>query len=458
MPQVPASGLPPLPTLPQSIARTASPPSFLTAVSSSSSSSSPSSASPRPASRPSSPLDHQSSKTPPSRSVNSTPSIPPLLPQAITSSNMDSATTIARTGMSSSSTTTSSASTAAAAAAQNIPDNSQSRTRNKKKLGISVNGHYHFQSTLSPFSDLSSPALTTPMSALTPGTSTSSSVNVPNGPGSSSNGGRLLHPVLSYRSTASSPDSTIGSSGGGGSTTFKILNTLKSATPRSAISAQTSTVAKVSSNARYYADEETRAMLHLLIESDAKFEEVVELGFPSNMEEYEKELSDDININAFLHSPISVVPRERTLKITLTPSSMRADEDTIYGWQNDANIDSGTIKSLKSLSPPTINTGAQGLGTPGTTSGEDTPSSSTGKLPISPQSPEPVIVSTAYSTSAPASLEDSGASKMKRMFGKLRKPKPTPNASIMITSADIQASKNGANSADENDDFLDDDF
>ena len=37
-----------------------------------------------------------------------------------------------------------------------------------------------------------------------------------------------------------------------------------------------------------------------------------------------------------LSSPMSAVPREMTLKFTLTPASMRADEAVIYGWQSTA--------------------------------------------------------------------------------------------------------------------------
>jgi hypothetical protein len=125
--------------------------------------------------------------------------------------------------------------------------------------------------------------------------------------------------------------------------------------------------------------------------------------------------------------------REMTLKFTLTPASMRADEDKIYGWQQD-HIDSGTVRSLKS-----IGNGDDDLDPPPLTPG----GAPTIASQVSNEGP-PVAPYYRSSTRNEASFIPAGGlggdvsskKKVQRMFGRLRKPRTQTNA-YMITSADV---------------------
>ena len=110
----------------------------------------------------------------------------------------------------------------------------------------------------------------------------------------------------------------------------------------------------------------------------------------------------------FLNS-VNAVPREMTLKITLSPPGMRADEEAIYGWQRD-HIDTGTMKSVRSLGA--VEEDAEELF----------------QMPM-PQ-PQGLLDS-------PTSPQSGNKIKKVFRFGKLRKPKVSTNT-YMITSADMK--------------------
>lgn len=62
-------------------------------------------------------------------------------------------------------------------------------------------------------------------------------------------------------------------------------------------------------------------------------------------------------------TPVSTTPRELTLKITLTPSSMRATEEVIYGWQKTETPSTATAASTPTTASvsPTDCDGYDGL-------------------------------------------------------------------------------------------------
>lgn len=109
------------------------------------------------------------------------------------------------------------------------------------------------------------------------------------------------------------------------------------------------------------------------------------------------------------------VEREMTLKFTLTPSTMRADETLIYGWQKEY-VESGTLKNYKRTieEDPDVTEDAHNTGLAG------------GAAAVSSQ-PSGFIPS--------RGLGDNGG-KVKGLFSRLRKPKETKNA-YMITSSDV---------------------
>lgn len=118
-------------------------------------------------------------------------------------------------------------------------------------------------------------------------------------------------------------------------------------------------------NARFYGDADVRAKLRLLA-SDIDFDDIVDHGFPqirlsggshgshgdaasddgARSFEFRDHssagslagLSDDYGSSGASAISYVTVPgarRDMTLKMTLTPSTMRADEETLYGWQKE---------------------------------------------------------------------------------------------------------------------------
>lgn len=259
-----------------------------------------------------------------------------------------------------------------------------------------------------------------------------------------------LRPVRSQNSTAPSSFSNANN-------TKKIFSQF-STSVKSTLTPQSATlpVQSLSNvNAKFYSDPEVKAKLRLLTFSNMRFDEVIEFGFPmdmdpdarrgskatvaseplrsdshhdamsnghglpySGLEEWHMSLDKMASFDPssplsdsklspssrHLHS-INPVPREMTLKITLSPPAMRADEELIYGWQRE-HIDTGTVKSIKSLGP---------VDEEATTPTIDTQLS-------------PVDLSQGLGP------KKSG---VKRVFGKLRKPKPAASPA-MITSADMK--------------------
>lgn len=239
-------------------------------------------------------------------------------------------------------------------------------------------------------------------------------------------------------------------------------------------------VNEVGNNAKYYQDNDVKNKLRLLVSSSAKFDEFIEFGFPIHLapadlaligvsEAVEKNVQLDSPVGMIfdednrlsassiekikegydlheqkievegstftnrqlsmyhtsstgspLMSPVSTVPREMTLKFTLTPSSMRADEAVIYGWQTSGNVDfldteeEGAVPGVSAVSTqaPLVQNGS-------------------GDVTI-------ITDSAAVSSAIPVGGlgKDSSGSMMKRVFGKLKKNKPN-SSSVMITSADL---------------------
>lgn len=122
-----------------------------------------------------------------------------------------------------------------------------------------------------------------------------------------------------------------------------------------------------------------------------------------------------------LTSPMSAVPRDMTLKFTLTPASMRADEAIIYGWQKSLGASDEALEELDD---------------------EDYSQSTGTSLPTSSGD---VTITQDSTSGSPNSIpvggfgKDSASSKkmMKRMFGKLKKNPKSSGPSVMITSADL---------------------
>uniref|UniRef100_A0A060TAY0 ARAD1B11110p n=1 Tax=Blastobotrys adeninivorans TaxID=409370 RepID=A0A060TAY0_BLAAD len=259
-----------------------------------------------------------------------------------------------------------------------------------------------------------------------------------------------LRPVRSQNSTAPSSFSNANN-------TKKIFSQF-STSVKSTLTPQSATlpVQSLSNvNAKFYSDPEVKAKLRLLTFSNMRFDEVIEFGFPmdmdpdarrgskatvaseplrsdshhdtmsnghglpySGLEEWHMSLDKMASFDPssplsdsrlspssrHLHS-INPVPREMTLKITLSPPAMRADEELIYGWQRE-HIDTGTVKSIKSLGP------------------------------VDEEATTPTI----DNQLSPVDLSHGLGPKksgVKRVFGKLRKPKPAASPA-MITSADMK--------------------
>ncbi|CAN6598262.1 hypothetical protein TRVA0_001S05534 [Trichomonascus vanleenenianus] len=178
--------------------------------------------------------------------------------------------------------------------------------------------------------------------------------------------------------------------------------------------ASTTPLVSIGIHAKFFNESDTKTKLKLLSSSDAKFDEIIEFGFPIAPDQRDREYANSTRAEKRFSldpSNVSAVPREMTLKITLSPPAMRADEKAIYGWQKELIEPSGALKSAKSI---------EKLVTPAIPEYEYTSSSS----PISPSS----------ITSSNSTKRGGG---MKKVFGKLgRKQKPTGNP-LMITSADM---------------------
>lgn len=125
------------------------------------------------------------------------------------------------------------------------------------------------------------------------------------------------------------------------------------------------------------------------------------VSFPSVAAAAASSSSSALNLTAA--EMASSCNRESTLKLTLTPESMRADEAVLYGWQRDH------IASNFSASQP------------------------------DPETDYATLDDVSESQFIPAGglgADVSSSKKVRRVFGKLRRPRPTPNA-YMITSSDV---------------------
>jgi hypothetical protein len=239
----------------------------------------------------------------------------------------------------------------------------------------------------------------------------------------------------------------------------------------------------VSNKACYYKANEVKNKLRLLVSSPAKFDEFIEFGFPTHLTpadlaligitdttanhaklespvdmlfdgnksfeqiiephdlreqniEIERSVfsdrqlsmyhDDNNNNNSGLSSPMSAVPREMTLKFTLTPASMRADEAVIYGWQStETAIDILAADDEGAASGGSFTTGGS------TMTAAPRVKNGSGDVTI-------IADSAAVSSAIPVGGlgKDSSGSMMKRVFGKLKKNKAN-GSSVMITSADL---------------------
>lgn len=153
-------------------------------------------------------------------------------------------------------------------------------------------------------------------------------------------------------------------------------------------------------------------------------------------------------------APMSAVPREMTIKFTLTPASMRADESILYGWQ-DNNIAGGDGEGFDSEDPTptpsamssTIFRNPSGLtsafgalaGSAGaaafTSSGNSSSNSHVTAVPH-----DPISTNSAIAIPACGFGKEGQSSKqmMRRVFSRLKKPqKSVSGSSVMITSADL---------------------
>lgn len=237
----------------------------------------------------------------------------------------------------------------------------------------------------------------------------------------------------------------------------------------------------VGNKASYYKTSEVKNKLQVLVSSPAKFDEFIEFGFPTRLApadlaligvtdaatshvqlespvdmlfdgrvsleqitephdlreqhiEIERSVFSDRQLSMYhgdgdssgLSSPMSAVPREMTLKFTLTPASMRADEAVIYGWQSTATaMDILAADDEGAASAVSVVTGAA------TTTAAPRVKNRSGDVTI-------IADSAAVSSAIPVGGlgKDSSGSMMKRVFGKLKKNK-TNGSSVMITSADL---------------------
>jgi hypothetical protein len=296
------------------------------------------------------------------------------------------------------------------------PGSISSRPRNKKKLGINTNNsNYNYSSFPPP------PPSAPPGPVPSPGDQPRSQSQERQLSVSSSQ--TRLRPMQSHTSSVKTT-----------TTNNKLFsNAIKSLTPQTP---STSTFLKsIGSNAKFFSDPETKQKLHLL-NSDIRFDEIMEFGFPPEVvpeprrgskatvfsdpgAAKQSTSSDDVFEFNGTTSPLSEYrntiygamtgPREMTLKITLSPPGMRADDETIYGWQKD-HIDTGTFKSLKSvdeLSPPD-------------------PDYEQNNPPSSPSDTETL--------NTPAKKTG-----VKRVLGRFKsnKQKLAPNGAMMITSNDV---------------------
>lgn len=237
----------------------------------------------------------------------------------------------------------------------------------------------------------------------------------------------------------------------------------------------------MAAHAKHYQDKDIENKLRLLVSSQAKFDELIEFGFPihlgpsdlaiveSGSEMQMSPLSDDLPddlsspgslahwqtqhaaleqiresmdltrkgdhfedegarysrmslVSNGLGSPMAAVPREMTLKFTLTPASMRADEAILYGWQKMLNASDEALEEMEDEESYSSGLGSGPAVTPGLDANVTNESG-------------------ALSNSIPVGGfgKDAASSKtmMKRVFGKLKKGPKANGTSVMITSADM---------------------
>lgn len=160
---------------------------------------------------------------------------------------------------------------------------------------------------------------------------------------------------------------------------------------------------------------------------DLESKRVFNRGSQKNNVEYEGQRYSMVRSSIYstnstaLATPMSAVPREMTLKFTLTPQSMRADEAILYGWQTHSGSqgdhetvyeDANTLSSTTTRSAAIISTGdiiVTGEGMSG------------GPIPVRGFGKD---------------NNTSSKKMMKRVFGKLKKGPKASGSSVMITSAD----------------------
>lgn len=140
-----------------------------------------------------------------------------------------------------------------------------------------------------------------------------------------------------------------------------------------------------------------------------------------------------------ISSPISAVPREMTLKFTLTPASMRADEAILYGWQSSMNTPSQSTTASHAEEDY-----ESGPATPGVHSSSGGGVSNTGGDVVLTGEPG----SSSSAIPAGGLGNDGGSSKaiMKRVFSKLvkKEKKMHSSGSVMITSSDREIPSSGS--------------
>lgn len=252
-------------------------------------------------------------------------------------------------------------------------------------------------------------------------------------------------------------------------TSNKILSSLSSSVKNISSQPKTNEIIRtVTPNAKYYQDKEIEGKLRLLISSQFKFDELIEFGFPihlapsdmlsvgeeisypeqgenadldspaalSNWQQQNSELEqiresldmsgkfsnfeDESKYNSSLASPMSAVRREMTLKFTLTPASMRADEAILYGWQKNLGGSEDALEDYEEDDVNVVNDAEQPQAAAGVTITSNQPSGSSA-IPVG------------------GFGKDQASSKtiMKRVFGKLKKGPKATGPSVMITSADM---------------------
>lgn len=235
----------------------------------------------------------------------------------------------------------------------------------------------------------------------------------------------------------------------------------------------------VAGSAKHYQDKEIEGKLKLLVSSQLKFDELIEFGFPIQMQSSDLSLVGESSASisdsgsptlpslqhqqnltleqiresldtprkmgnyedesrysmtsSNLMSPMSAVPREMTLKFTLTPASMRADEAILYGWQKTMES-SDSLEAYEEEDP--MDPGLAGG------NGEHHPLGFSANTTARAAGPGVLITDTQASSSIPVGGlgKDAANSKtmMKRVFGKLKKAPKTTGPSVMITSADME--------------------